>query len=397
MRASICGLLASPPPGPRGWGCIVYDTARGLVEEVAEEPRGKLVAAGEDLLVLPGLVDMHVHLRGLRLSYKEDERSGCRAALRGGLTLVADMPNTSPPASTPEAVAEKLRRLRSLRLEALLYAGVPPREGLVDEIASMPGVAGFKIYPRDLEERHRVVEYILSKPGLLVVIHPELPEAEKSEYEDPSSRAAGRGCHWEAAAVEYIASLSPEARVHVTHASCSSTVTLAKRHGFTVDVAPHHLLYTPPRGGGCLYKVNPPLRHPPEPQLLLKQLLDGQVDAIASDHAPHAPREKEGDPLTCPPGIAWLEAWPRLILCLLDRLGGPQLLASLASARPAALLSRRRCLDPGCPATFTVYQRGWTRFDAVRESKARRVPYLGSRLCAETRLVVVNGEVLMLG
>ncbi len=393
---AICGRVYDPASGIRGEELrLVLDTREGVVREL-REPLGGCGLGGPGAIVLPGLVDMHVHLRGLGLSYKEDEASGTRAAARGGVTLVADMPNTVPRLDTREALLEKLERLRrDAVVEALVYAAVPRDPRLLGELLSLPGVAGLKVYPRDLGERWPAVEEALSREGLLVVLHPELPEAERGDPEDPWARNGPRGCHWETAAVETVAGALAGARLHVTHASCPSTVEAAKRSGATVDVTPHHLFMEAPRRGDCLHRVNPPLRGAAERTGLLKLLLEGAVDAVASDHAPHTPREKSGDPLACPPGIAWLEAWPHVLSCLVAS-GALDWMeyARLASTGPASLLGARRCLSPGCPASVTVLEPAYGRIGAPVESKARLVPYFMWRKCTETLATIVRGRIV---
>ena len=397
---SVCGHVL--PQGENG--CLVIDAASGRIAEWREEPPAGAERLAMDAVILPGLVDMHVHLRGLNLSYKEDEETGTMAAARGGLTLVADMPNTSPAIRTPSAAAAKLSRLRRLaRVEYRLYLGVPPT-GMVDEMISLarrlPGeIAGFKVYPEDLEERGEQLARILSTPRLLVVVHPELQAYPRGELvEDEHNRESHRSCWLEMAAVELLAAYSPEARIHITHASCPETVEKAKRHGFTVDVTPHHLLLQPPRSPGCLYRVNPPLREPERRQRLLQLLLEGLVDAVASDHAPHAAREKNGDPLACPPGIPWLEHWPAMLYCLVTSGAlAPGEFTRLASTVPASLLDAGRCTEPGCPATLTVIEPAWERAWAPRHSKARLLPYRGARLCARVKATLVRGQLVYRG
>lgn len=388
----VCGILVDHR-GVLGEGCVA--ARGGLVTGIHRKPVSAervLDYRGMGVYVSPGFIDMHVHLRGLRLDYKEDERSGTAAAASAGITLVADMPNTVPRLSTPEALEEKLRALRKRSLvDYAVYAGVPDSPGLVEELASLP-VAGFKIYPGDLEERMEAVKRILELPGALVVVHPELPEAEKPVAESNSLRAVHRGCHWEAAAVQLLRSLEPRARLHITHASCPSTIEHARNSGFTVDVAPHHLLL---QGWGedCLYRVNPPLRSSIEEWRLLQTLLEAGVNAVASDHAPHAAWEKT-EPLTCSPGIAWLEAWPSLLYCLVEA-GALRLeeFLRLAGKGPADILGLRGygVLEPGARADLAAWRPASTRIGAPRWSKARLVPYFMERGCMEVLATLVGG------
>ncbi len=351
---SICGKLVDHR-GPLGEQCITIRD--GVIEDFTEEPRGDTVVdlRGRDLLVTPALVDIHVHLRGLLLSYKEDEYSGTLKAARSGIGLVADMPNTLPRLDSVEALAWKLESLREKAVtDYMVYAAIPSDPVLVDKLGSNERVAGFKAYPRDynLEVSLRRI----SSLGHLLVIHPELPVVEELRgFEDNHSRNTHRGCHWEAAAVDYIREVY-DGRLHVTHASCASTVQEARRHGASVDVTPHHLLMHD-RCGGCWYRVNPPLRPREEAQALLRLVLEGRVDAFASDHAPHTVAEKS-EPLTCPPGIPQLPCWPGRLYRRLVASGALSVeeFLWLASRRPAKLIGRRDVglLDHGAAAHLTV-------------------------------------------
>lgn len=339
-------------------------------------------------LALPGIVDIHVHLRGLKLSYKEDERSGTMAAASGCVTMVADMPNTMPELRTSEAVKEKLASLGSMALvDYSLYAGVPRSVGEAMEIASLP-IAGFKIYPEDLKHVDRV-EAVLEaaeESGLLVVLHPEVEDLFLS-VDNGWNRGFYRQCAAEAAAVDELNRVSVsrgfKSRIHVTHVSCPETVKHAKSKGFTVDVTPHHLFiddgavlpYTHAWG-----KVNPPLRGVHERALLLANTLEGSIDAIASDHAPHSPWEKWMPPQTAPPGFPWLEWWPGFTaLRLLEHLGVGRFY-TLTSHSPLRILGfegRKRCLHEGCEATISVLMIDRTRVYHKGYTKAPYMPALG--------------------
>ncbi len=352
---SICGVLVDA----RGWhgeGCVVIGR-NGSITDIAEKPKGSVVLdiRGKNLVLAPGLVDLHVHLRGLGLSYKEDEATGTREAARAGITLVADMPNTRPQLRDPETLALKLGALRGASLvDYMVYSGVPRDHGLAERLAGKP-IAGFKVYPEDLllEESLKAI----AATGRLVVLHPEPPWAPHwALYEDPATRTAHRGCHLEAQAVHLAYQALEGARVHVTHATTLYTVREARRHGYTVDVAPHHLVYhARQRGDPCMDRVNPPLRPPGEAERLLQALLEGEVDAVASDHAPHAPWEKT-EPLSCMPGYPWLGLWPWLLYRIASAYGHdlPWLL-HVASHAPARILGvRHGLLEPGYRASLIL-------------------------------------------
>jgi dihydroorotase len=393
----VCGNLVDAR-GFLGEGCLLI--RNGFIAEIREDAAAAAntidVRGRGDVFVMPGFIDLHVHLRGLMLSYKEDEYSGTAAAVAAGVTLVGDMPNTVPRLDTVEALAAKLRSLEEKSLvDYAVYAGVPSD---ADEAARLleAGAIGFKIYPGDLEKRGRVVEKLLRGKGL-VVVHPELPEAEKPVADSEDARRAARNCSWETAAVKYIAALEPSAKIHVTHVSCPSTLLAAKRAGFSTDTTPTYLFLEPEEG--CLYRVNPPIRGFVERQLMLQLLLDGVVDAVASDHAPHSEKEKLGDPLTCPPGIAWLEQWPLILYCLVGAAGAlslPEFLR-LVSAGPAEVLGLGHVyglLEPGYRGNVVVAEASWSEASSYnRYSKARLTPYAWrARRCMRILYAFAAGE-----
>ncbi len=377
----MCGHLADYR-GLLGEGCVGVDEESGLIVSVSRDHPGSGAGRvwdyrGRGVIVAPGFIDLHVHLRGLQLSYKEDEASGCKAAAAAGITLVVDMPNTRPQLRDPEALRAKLEALDSKCIvDHGAYAGIPRDPSLASRLASEP-IAGFKVYPEDL-----------ASPGLagalatrrLVVLHPELPEASKADLASATleGRLAHRGCWWEGAAVLELGAHRPRGRVHVTHASCASTVAMARSWGYTVDVTPHHLfLDTTAPLDPCLGRVNPPLRSPGERLGLVKMLLEGRVDALASDHAPHEEREKSLPP-TCPPGFPWLEAWPWLAYRLVA--SGALGLGEfhwLTSRGPALVLGLKRygALQEGFRANLVAYDpnASW-RFPGPRYSKAKLHP-----------------------
>ncbi len=390
MAEEYCGILADSR-GVHGRGCVVAED--GIIVEVKPGARGYRDYG--DNIIAPGFIDLHVHLRGMRQSYKEDENTGTLAAARAGITLVADMPNTVPRLNSPAAVEEKLSSFTRPAVDYMVYAAVPGTQGMVEVLANMP-VAGFKIYPEDLEKPEGVLEAVLSHGGL-VVLHPELPWID-SYSETPSSREAGRPCWSEGASVDDIPEPSNGTRVHVTHASCPSTVERAKKRGFTVDVTPHHLLWTVDDEMRCLHKVNPMLRGPGEVFRLQVLAAQGVIDALASDHAPHAPWEKT-DPLWCMPGIPWLEHWPwtvyRLVKTGLLSLERFLYMVSTGPARILGLGNTLGLLEPGYRANLTVFnpETVW-RFEGPRHSKARLWPSFMAVQAGEPVATVVGGVVV---
>ncbi|MGC9210056.1 MAG: dihydroorotase [Acidilobus sp.] len=391
MEASICGRLYDAM-GELGEGCLNVDG--GLIRSITKDPEGETVYRfyGEGLVVVPGFIDLHVHLRGLELSYKEDEESGTKAAVSSGITLVLDMPNTRPRLSTPDAIMMKLKALSANSyVDYGVYAGVPDDPRSVPDLAKLP-VAGFKVYPEDMGLRGAALQAVM-KSGRLVVLHPELPEAERVADGENYWRGLARGCWLEGAAVNYLLGFGKPARLHVTHASCPGTLYLSKAFGATTDVTPHHILFDYERAG-CTYRVNPPLRDPVTRSLLLKALVEGYVDALASDHAPHSSAEKSSWP-HCPAGIPWLGLWPSLALELVSA-GLLQLtrfleLTSLGPARILGIDSWYGLLRPGYRANVVILDLRYRGRFVGTYSKAAYYHAFMAEVYAQPKAVFVGG------
>ena len=379
VEISVCADFVA---GLGEGGCV--NLGEGGFVGFSEEPRGGLRVdlRGLGSLALPGVFDLHVHLRGLGLSYKEDEYSGTAAAAAGCVAGVADMPNTRPELREPGALASKLEALKANAVvDYGVYAGIPRRDGLAGAIASM-GVLGFKVYPEDLRPSPGLCQALreAEERGLVVVLHPELEEA----FQLPDwgfERETVRPCTAEEAAVEELRALMDVCgawpRVHVTHVSCPGTALRARSYGFTVDVTPHHLFageVLPPYWSPCALKVNPPLKGRLEARRLQDLLLEGLVDAVASDHAPHSPGEKLWNPHTCPPGFPWLEWWAGFTALRLLRHLGPEGLAELASRAPRRILGAPGGYESGSVSVISLEP---ARITAPRYSKAPYTPFQG--------------------
>lgn len=316
LGKAVCGRLFDPR-GPLGEGCLILEN--GIISKIKKLPPAgveKLYNFNkEGLIITPAFIDIHVHLRGLELSHKEDEYTGTKAALLSGILAVMDMPNTIPRLDNVKALNEKIKKLNEKSvIDFGVYAAIPSNPREFYKILKEP-IAGFKIYPSDIRNRNDMLKF-MDNINKVIVLHPELPEALNPVMESEISRSLHRGCHLETVAVNYVRRILKNAKIHITHASCPSTIFEAKRLGLSVDVTPHHLLYDVQEG--CLWRVSPPLRD----RVLRETLMDillfrDMIDALVSDHAPHRPSEKK-DPLFCSSGFAWLEAWPWLIFRLVS-------------------------------------------------------------------------------
>ncbi|MFX0169745.1 MAG: dihydroorotase family protein [Candidatus Hodarchaeota archaeon] len=285
------------------------------------------------LLVLPGLVDVHVHFRDPGHPEKEDFASGSLAAAAGGITTIADMPNTDPPTTTPQRLMQKIKRAEEKCLVDFSFHAGPyyKQEGeknqetsfesmelaLVDMAKQMLdlGIISFKIYIPHHESP--AIQY-LAPLGHLLTIHAEDP-ATLFEPTDGSSFAflASRPPEAEIKALQTLLAKPPSCSLHICHLSTAAGfrhVLSAQHRGVNVssEVTPHHLLLTVKDLAklGPVAKCYPPLRSVKDAEALLNACFAGQINIIASDHAPHTTAEKTGasaDFASAPGGIIGVE------------------------------------------------------------------------------------------
>ncbi len=349
-------------------GCIEFDTVirtiRGTCAPDLEVP--------SDTVIFPGAVDMHTHVRGLKLAYKEDVTSATKEATYGGLTLVMDMPNTHPYVNDRKTIQEKLNEFEYYsRCNYGIYSGVPK-----ENVEDMP-IAGYKIFPEDLE-KDETREVLKSKK--VKVLHPEVP----------LFLFRGLRGTWMELASLYLVNGK---RVHITHATNADTVRIAKERGFTVDVTPHHLLVNGERD--CMSKVNPPIRDLTERNKLLSLL--SEVDTVVSDHAPHSKWEKSLPYEVCPPGIAGLSFTVPFLFSMAFK-GAMELrrAVDLVSRNPSRILGIKYGeIEVGYPANFTLIRRENWRYSTMF-TKAGTTPLDGYPLEARVYMTIVRGKVAYL-
>jgi dihydroorotase len=279
-------------------------------------------------LVLPGLIDAHVHLRDPGLTYKEDFRTGTSAASAGGYTTVLDMPNTNPPTTTPQAFKEKLKFARKKSLVDFgLHAGIDDLE-LVKQLAELRP-ASFKIF-MDVVKRDFLMEAFATIKGLnkdhLITLHAEdydmvehCTNVIKKQGSQPALYAQARAPRAEFLAVKTAISLAShyKQKIHLCHLSTRKSLKLlenTQKEGLaTAEITPHHLFLDTRslEKYGTIAKTNPPLRDL-EHKLRLNDL--SRLDIISTDHAPHTLEEKKQSIWEAPPGIPNLETTLSLLL-----------------------------------------------------------------------------------
>jgi len=394
----------------------------GRVAEVA--PRNKLRGSADQtfnargLIVAPGFIDLHVHLREPGQSYKETIATGTAAAAAGGFTTVCCMPNTSPVADTPEIIAWITDPARGAVVNVFpIAAATVGSEGerLTDFRAlQRAGAVAVTDDGRPIlhDDIMRQALAAAAQLGIPVVQHAEDTRvtAGCSVNEGPASFRLGlRGMSddAEAAVVERdtILAKNANAHLHVAHVSTAAALKPIRRGkrthvNVTCEVTPHHFTLIDENIGDydTRFKMNPPLRSAADREALIVALADGTIDAIASDHAPHARYEKEVEFDRAAFGVTGLETALALALTKLHREKRLPLarIVELFSAGPARALNLRGrgSLSRGASANVTIFDpaQRWT-FEASKSlSKSRNTPFDGWQFTGKAVATIVGGR-----
>ena len=348
---------------------------------------------GNKQVILPGMIDIHVHMRDFKESYKEDFYTGTSAAAAGGVTVICDMPNTKPPTDSFERL---MLRDRVASEKAIvdygLYVGVPSTmkgAGQLKKIA-----VGVKIYPKDLksENLRKFLAKIGGDKNFLTIFHAEDPDLIKDGIRPLEAEILGVK-----KALAYVSKYNVKA--HITHVTNHIVVDYVKSStcGVTVDTCPHYLILSIDSVGGNRYfRVNPPLRS----EVLRKKLFDylrkGKIDAIVTDHAPHTLEEKLGK--NPKPGFPGLEtALPILLTFAVEkqiRLGD---VVKLYSENPAKIIGLQKyvgSLASGKYANLVVVKLNEEYIIDSEKffSKAKHSPFRGFKVKGKVIATFVRGR-----
>ncbi len=391
---------------------------------------GRIARTGADLLsdyegelldlrgqvIVPGLLDMHVHLREPGREDEETVESGCAAAMAGGITAVCAMPNTEPACDSQEVVRFLKKRAEEQLVEVFPIAAVSKkREGKeITEMAELvrAGAVAFSddgSPVRSAAVMRRALEYS-SMYGVPVIDHCEEPDLAAGGQMNEgwmSTRLGLAGNPDIAEAVMIARDLAlaefTGGHLHIAHISTAMGVELvrrAKEKGVkvTCEVTPHHLAFTDEalEHYDTNLKMNPPLRSRADVEALLAGLRDGTIDVIASDHAPHSIEEKEVEFAAAPNGILGLETMLGIILEKVVAAG----VLPLHQALEKMILAPRRVLHlplpliaEGAPANLTVFSpdESWTVAVKKLKSLSRNMPYAGWNLPGRVCGVINRG------
>ena len=392
----------------RDGGFIVRDVmaSDGRIVFTTIHPEDECI---DNCLILPGLADVHVHLREPGFSYKETIRTGTMAAAAGGYTAVCPMPNLDPVPDSMEHLEEELRIIRSDALVRTVPYGAVTVGEKGEELSDMEGMASFVCAFSDdgrgvqSDQMMRAAMIKAKEQGKIIAAHCEVNDLLKGGYIHDGQYCASHGHKGICSASEYEQikrdielAAKTGCRYHVCHISAKESVDLirkAKSEGvdITCETGPHYLLLCEnDLQEDGRFKMNPPLRSREDREALIEGLKDGTIDMIATDHAPHSLEEKSKGLSGSAMGIVGLECAFSLLYTYLVLPGIISLekLVSLMADNP----KRRFGLDTG--SDFTVFDTSLSyRIDPETFlSKGRATPFAGWEVKAKCLMTVCEGK-----
>ena len=395
----------------------------GMGENLTGAPAGAEVIEAAGQILLPGLVDLHTHLREPGREYAEDIETGSAAAALGGYTAVFAMANTDPVADSAVVTDHVWARGQQVGLVDVhpvgaVTVGLEGRQ-LTEMGLMAAGVGQVRLFSDDGVCVHdplvmrRALEYSAGL-GVLIAQHAEEPRLTAGAVAHEGVNAARLGlAGWPRAAEEAIvardALLARDAgaRVHICHASTAGTVEIlkwAKQQGIsiTAEVTPHHLMLDDSRLASYdgVNRVNPPLRESSDTEALRRALADGVIDCVATDHAPHAEHEKCREFALARPGMLGLQTALSVVVAtmvepgLLDWRG----VARVMSENPAQIVGlddHGRPLEVGEPANLAVVDPAarWTVDGPALASRSANTPYQALTLPATVTATMLRGRI----
>jgi dihydroorotase len=394
----------------------------GVIAVIGPGLDGDEVLDGSGCVLLPGLVDLHTHLREPGREDAETVASGSAAAALGGYTAVFAMPNTDPAADTAGVVEQVWRLGRECGLVDVVPIGavtVGRRGTQLAELGAMAdSAARVRVFSddgscvADPALMRRALEYVRAFDGVIAqhAEEPRLTEGAQLNEGVVSARLGLAG--WPAAAEEAIIARDAllaghvGSRLHVCHVSTAGAVEIirwAKGKGWNVsaEVTPHHLALTDELAESYdpVFKVNPPLRTADDVEALRDALADGTIDCVATDHAPHAAEDKETEWGAALPGMLGLQTALSVVIetmVLTGRLDwrGVAARMSEAPARIGSLAEQGRPIAVGEPANLVLVDSGayWTVEPAALASKSRNTPFAGRSVPGRVRATFLRGR-----
>jgi dihydroorotase len=385
------------------------------IGEIDASRAGETIDAS-GLYVLPGVIDTQVHFREPGMEHKEDLETGSRAAVLGGVTAVFEMPNTSPPTTTAEALAAKVAAgTNRMHCDFAFFVGATHENAThLDELERLPGAAGVKIFAGSstgdlLVEDDETLTQVFSTIRRRCSIHSELESRLRDRLSlrrvgDPTSHYEWRDVTAALQSTERLLRLARTtgARIHILHVSTGDEMELLSynKDVATVEVTPQHLTFAAPEDYerlGTRVQQNPPIRNRAHQERIWWGLDQGVVDILGSDHAPHTLEEKGATYPATPSGMPGVQT---LVPIMLDHVNAGRLslarfvdLTSAAAQRLFGIVRKGR-IAVGYDADFTIVDMRAQRVieDDWIASKAGWTPFAGRKVQGWPIGTVIRGR-----
>lgn len=371
------------------------------------------------LVIIPGMIDMHCHLREPGFEYKETIETGSKSAVKGGFTTICPMPNTNPTPDSAFILEKILAEAKRVNLCNILPYGSVSKgekgEELTDfEELKKAGAVAFSDDGMPVINSRMMRQAIIkaNSLGTFVASH-----CEEKSVADGAINAGKiqeelgvKGVLPEAeeimAAREIVISETNNVRAHICHISTKTSVNMirdAKKRWvkITCETCPHYFCFTVDEvlTSGTNAKMNPPLRDEKDRQAIIEALKDGTIDAIITDHAPHSEEEKERELSKAPNGIIGFEtALPAINTYLIDKnLLTEMDMVKLTSYNPAKLLNLDKGeIKEGKIADLTIYdpEESYMYTKDMIVSKSKNTPFIGKKLKGKVKYTIVNGNIV---
>jgi len=412
------GRVIDPASGVDGEMDVKIENGKVAQTGANLDPGGCSVVEAKGLVVAPGFVDIHVHLREPGQEGEETIATGTRAAALGGVTALVAMPNTVPPLDTPAMIAYVLSRAAQDGVVRVYPAGCISHERKGEVMADLAGLreAGAVVFTDD---GNSVMNALLVRRAMTNARLLATPYAEHAEDEHLVDAGvmhegrvslklglAGRSTLAEDVIVarDLILAEAAGAHLHVMHVTSKRSLEMireakARKVTVTCEATPHHLVLTDEAVGefDTAAKVYPPLRSEEHRRALVAGVKDGTVDAIVSDHAPHGPLEKEVEFAQAATGMVGLETMLPLVLEVLVRpgeIGLPDLVRLLSTSPARILRLPGGTLAPGSPADLSIFdpEAAWTVDPRTMASKSRNTPFAGRKVRGRVVHTIVAGR-----
>ena len=395
----------------------------GVIKEIKEkieckETPEKIIDA-QGCYVMPGLIDLHVHLRDPGLTYKEDVVTGAKAGAKGGFTTILAMPNTKPVIDCADRVNYVHNKAKELAPIHVLQIGAVTKQQKGEELADIEDMIKAGI-PAISEDGKSVMNTKIYKEAMQIAADHDIPVFAHCEdqnmvnggcvNEDEKSKELGLPGISNAVediivARDIMLAKETGAHLHLCHCSTKDSVRmieLAKEENLPVtgEVCPHHFILTSDDivADDANYKMNPPLRTKEDRDALVKGLKDGIFDVISTDHAPHSREEKQRSMTEAPFGIVGLETAVALTMTELVHKGvlTPLQMAEKMSYNPAKIIhSEGGRLEVGRPADITIIdpEKEYVIDSKTFESKGKNTPFNGKKVKGMVKATICDGEI----